>query len=184
MLHHVSNSSVFVLYKGQNLIGAGSQAQRFSLVLSRQDHSSIQESTAMEELRVLHLFPKANGRRLPPMCLEGGSTHTVTHFLQQGHTYSNKATLPNSATPWTKHIHTITHVSVDLAVFFFFISIYFGGIIGTTPSKSKHHKLDQPMSCAIRKFGSQLLRYHLPHILPMKLKEYNLFLTYRTEPSI
>jgi hypothetical protein len=28
----------------------------------------------------------------------------VTHFLQQGHTYSNKATPPNSATPWAKHI--------------------------------------------------------------------------------
>jgi hypothetical protein len=24
----------------------------------------------------------------------------MAHFLQQGHTYSNKATPPNSATPW------------------------------------------------------------------------------------
>jgi hypothetical protein len=37
---------------------------------------------------------------------------TVTHFLQQGHTYSNKATVPNSATPWTKHIQTITFHSL------------------------------------------------------------------------
>jgi hypothetical protein len=36
-------------------------------------------------------------------------TPTVTHLLQQGHTYSNKATPPNSATPWAKHIQTITH---------------------------------------------------------------------------
>ena len=33
-------------------------------------------------------------------------TTTVTHFLQQGHTYPNKAIPPNSATPWAKHIQT------------------------------------------------------------------------------
>ena len=33
---------------------------------------------------------------------------TVTHLLQPGHTYSNKATPPNSATSWAKHIQTIT----------------------------------------------------------------------------
>lgn len=60
MLHHVSNSSVFVLYKGQNLIGAGSQAQRFSLVLSRQDHSSIQEGT-VQELRLLVIVRLSHG---------------------------------------------------------------------------------------------------------------------------
>jgi hypothetical protein len=32
-------------------------------------------------------------------------TPTVTHFFQQGYTYS-KATLPNSATPWIKYIQT------------------------------------------------------------------------------
>jgi hypothetical protein len=35
-------------------------------------------------------------------------TATITHFLQQGHSYSNKALAPNSASPWTKHIQTIT----------------------------------------------------------------------------
>ena len=35
-------------------------------------------------------------------------TFTVINFLQQGHTYSNKATSPNSATPWAKHIQTTT----------------------------------------------------------------------------
>jgi hypothetical protein len=35
-------------------------------------------------------------------------THTMTHFLQQGHTYcNNKVTPPNSATPWAKYIQTI-----------------------------------------------------------------------------
>jgi hypothetical protein len=37
------------------------------------------------------------------------STPTVTHFLQQDHTYSNKATPLNSATPWVKHIQITTH---------------------------------------------------------------------------
>jgi hypothetical protein len=29
---------------------------------------------------------------------------TMVHFLQQGHTYSNKSTLPNNTTFWAKHI--------------------------------------------------------------------------------
>ena len=33
----------------------------------------------------------------------------MTHLLQQGHTYPNRATLSNSATPWAEHIQTITH---------------------------------------------------------------------------
>jgi hypothetical protein len=32
----------------------------------------------------------------------------VTHFLQQGHNYTNRATPPNSATPWVKCIQTNT----------------------------------------------------------------------------
>jgi hypothetical protein len=36
------------------------------------------------------------------------STPTVTHLLQPGHTYSNKATFPNGATPWSKNIQTTT----------------------------------------------------------------------------
>ena len=37
-------------------------------------------------------------------------TSIVTHFLHQGHAYSNKGALPNSATPWAKHIQsTIFH---------------------------------------------------------------------------
>jgi hypothetical protein len=38
------------------------------------------------------------------------STATVTHFLQHGYTYSNKATPPNSATPSVKHIQTTTGI--------------------------------------------------------------------------
>ena len=36
------------------------------------------------------------------------STPTVTHFLQQGQTYSNKVIPPNSASPWAKHFQTTT----------------------------------------------------------------------------
>jgi hypothetical protein len=35
-------------------------------------------------------------------------TLTVTHPFQPGHTYSNKATPPDGATPWSKDIQTIT----------------------------------------------------------------------------
>jgi hypothetical protein len=37
-------------------------------------------------------------------------TPTVTHFLKQGNTHSNKVTPPNSTTPWTKHIQTTTPI--------------------------------------------------------------------------
>jgi len=40
------------------------QVQRFSPFPSRQEHGSIQAGMAQEELRVLHLVPKANRRRL------------------------------------------------------------------------------------------------------------------------
>ena len=33
---------------------------------------------------------------------------TVAHLFQQGHTYSNRATLSDSATPWAEHIQNIT----------------------------------------------------------------------------
>jgi len=36
----------------------------------------------------------------------------VTHPFQPGHTYSNKATLSDGATPWSKDIQTITRVEV------------------------------------------------------------------------
>jgi hypothetical protein len=39
-------------------------------------------------------------------------TPTVIHLLQPGHTYYNKATPPNGATPWSKNIQTITFHSL------------------------------------------------------------------------
>jgi hypothetical protein len=51
---------------------------------------------------------------------EGLKVHsTITHFLQQGHTCTNKAVLPNSAIPWAKHIQTttLTNTGKHLKVF-------------------------------------------------------------------
>jgi hypothetical protein len=47
-------------YKGQHLIGAGLQVQRFSPLSSSGDHGSIQAGMVLEmKLRVLHLVSKA-----------------------------------------------------------------------------------------------------------------------------
>jgi hypothetical protein len=47
----------------------------------------------MEGLKVLYLVLKGTRRR------QSKPTPTVIHFLQQGHTYSNKATSPNGIPP-------------------------------------------------------------------------------------
>jgi hypothetical protein len=52
-----------------------------------------------EELRVLRLYLKAARRRL------------ASRQLGVGHTSSNKATPPNSATPCAKHIQTTTYTN-------------------------------------------------------------------------
>jgi hypothetical protein len=98
-------------YKGQHLIGAGLQVQRFSPFSSRWEYGSIQAGPVQAELRVLNLHLKAASgilvprqprtRVLKPMFI-------VTHLLQQGLTHSNKATPTNSATPWANHKQTIT----------------------------------------------------------------------------
>jgi hypothetical protein len=69
-----------------------------------------------KELRVLHLDQQAAMRVYishwaeleprPPSLL-----HTVTYFFLQGHTYSNKATPPNSATPHGPNIQTQVYAS-------------------------------------------------------------------------
>jgi hypothetical protein len=51
-------------YKGQFLIGAGLQVQRFSPLSSRQEQGSVQAGMVQEELRVLCLHLKAASRML------------------------------------------------------------------------------------------------------------------------
>lgn len=96
--HHQSNS-----YKG-HLIGTYLQFQRFSPYYSRREADMVLE----EALRILHLNPKTARRRLPSIASQEEAwleykepsepTYKVTHFLQQFHNYSNKATPASSAT--------------------------------------------------------------------------------------
>jgi hypothetical protein len=58
--HHDQGNS----YKGQHLIGAGLQVQRFSPLSSRLGHGSMQAGMVQAELRVLHLHLKAASRIL------------------------------------------------------------------------------------------------------------------------
>ena len=64
---------------------------------------------AQEELRVLHLVPKANRRLASTKLGEGPQNPPHSDTLPpKGHAYSNKAISPNSAIPWAKHIETTT----------------------------------------------------------------------------
>ena len=92
--------------KGQYLIGAGIQTQRFRPLSSRLEHSSTQacmawhgmegtESSASlaqssQEQTVFEVVRRRVSKSIP----------TVTYFLQHSHTYSNKPTPPNTATPY------------------------------------------------------------------------------------
>lgn len=77
-------------------------------------HGSIQVNMVLKkELSILHLdLHAAEG-----VCLTGHSLNigdrkvqpTVTHFLHQDHTYCNKATTPNSASPYGGHFLSNSH---------------------------------------------------------------------------
>ena len=66
-------------------------------------HASIQVVMELAELRVLHLAPKSNRRRLAK------PTPTVTDFLQQGQTQSYKDTPPNRITPCMSSMFNVLH---------------------------------------------------------------------------
>ena len=54
-------------YKGQHIIRATSQVQKFSPLSSRQEHGSILADTVLEKmLRVLHLDPASASQGLSP----------------------------------------------------------------------------------------------------------------------
>jgi hypothetical protein len=61
----------------------------------------------IQRLLVEDCLPGNWGESLKP-------TPTVTHLFQPGNTYSIKATPPDSATPWSKNIQTITFHSLAL----------------------------------------------------------------------
>ena len=76
---------------------------RFSPLSSIQEHDSIQAGMVQEELKVLHLHPKEARNRLRRQ-LGGVSPSPPPEW----YTFSNKATPSNSATPWAKHMQTVT----------------------------------------------------------------------------
>jgi hypothetical protein len=111
-------------------LGAGSQFQRFSPLSLWQEHGSIQADIVQEkELRVFCLDLKAARREL---CSAGSSfppwvelkhrtsKPLVRNFLQQGHTYSNKAITPTSV---TSHGPSIFKPPQLLNLFFPFFSL-------------------------------------------------------------
>jgi hypothetical protein len=69
-------------------------------------HGSLQADMVLEMgLRALYLVLQATRRLCTPLDIASEymttePTSTVTHFLQEGNTYSNKARLPNSAIPY------------------------------------------------------------------------------------
>jgi hypothetical protein len=84
-------------------------AYRFSLLPSRQEkHGNVWVGMMLEEPGVLHLDWKAATVSHVARRRVSKPTPMVTHFLQQGHTYSNNAKPSNNATPWVKHIQTTT----------------------------------------------------------------------------
>jgi hypothetical protein len=78
--------------------------------------ASIQADMVLEkELRVLHLDPKAERRELSSRQLGRVSKPTpkVAHILQQGHTYFNKTTAPNSATSHGSSTFRPPHIALS-----------------------------------------------------------------------
>jgi hypothetical protein len=89
-------------YKGKHLVGDSLQFQRFS-PLSWWEHGIMQADLVLEKPRVLHLDLTA-ARRLsfyPGRSISKADLKAYPHsdtLPYQSHTYSNKATLPNSTT--------------------------------------------------------------------------------------
>ena len=98
-----------LLQRQQHLIGADLQVQRCSPFSSRWEHGNIQTDMGKEELKVLHLHPKAPMRLLASRQLgEGLKAHTHSDTPTPRPHLLSRATPSNSATPWFKHIQTIT----------------------------------------------------------------------------
>jgi hypothetical protein len=79
----------------QHLIGSGLQVQRFSLLLSRWEHGSIQADMELQELRVPALFLKAASWRLASRQLRQGiKVHTHSDTPTPTRLYLLKVPLP------------------------------------------------------------------------------------------
>jgi hypothetical protein len=132
--HHDQGNS----YKGQHLIGLAYRFRGSGHYYHGRKHGSIQASMVLEKFYILIQrqteedcpFRWLGGsfllHRIEPEHRTSRPTQTVTHFLQQGHTFLNKAIPPISATPWVKHIQTTTGVFFSFLFFsFLFFSFLF-----------------------------------------------------------
>ena len=83
----------------KHLIGAGLQFRGLVHYHHDRKHGSVQAGMVLEkELRVLYLVLKQEKTDSSSLGRGSEPTPTVTHFLQQGHTYSHKDIHPNSVT--------------------------------------------------------------------------------------
>jgi hypothetical protein len=88
------------IYKGQYLIGTALYFQRFH-PLSSWQQGSIQADRRWRSWEFYILFWLKPGKTVSQV-----ARRRVSSPFPQRHTSSNKATPPNSAIPWTKHIQT------------------------------------------------------------------------------
>jgi hypothetical protein len=96
--------------KGYDFTGAGLQFRGLVHYHQLRKLVSLQAGVVQEELSVLHLVLKANRRRMSLSHVArkrvSKPISKVTHFLQQGHTSSNKATPPPTRPHLLQQGHT------------------------------------------------------------------------------
>ena len=95
-----------VTLKGKHLIGADLQFQRFHPLLLWWGHCIMHAGMVLKELRVLHLDLQVAGET---MCHTRHSLSIGDCKSHHSDTYSNKATPPNSATPYGDHFISNQH---------------------------------------------------------------------------
>jgi hypothetical protein len=100
--YHGHNNS----YKGKHLIGAGLPFQYLVHYHHGGNHGSMQADMVLEKELAESSTSRSMGIRKRLRCTRSGFKFlkpqclpTMTHFLQQGYTYSKKATPPNNVLP-------------------------------------------------------------------------------------
>jgi hypothetical protein len=106
-------------YKAKQLIGAGLQFQKFSPLIMAGNMEAYRQTWCLRSRKFYILIWRQlwgdwipHWAELEYICVTSKPTCTVTHFPQQGHSYSNKATSPTSATPCPYRPCIQTHESV------------------------------------------------------------------------
>jgi hypothetical protein len=132
--HHDQGNS----YKGQCSIGTSLWVQGSSPLSSRQEAwQHLGRHCAREGAESSTSYSKENQEKADFQAARrrvSKPTLRVTHFLQQDHAYSNRATAPNSANPWDKQIQSTTFCSLTPIGWFKHINLWWGR--GGIPSHS------------------------------------------------